>query len=101
MKSNKKSIGKILRKHGYGFPESEEEVNSYEKKRSESYKKPKKWPELNDIITGNGEPKSIIEFKSNINNSSSNLAMAAREEKEIPKIIEEKMKRDKNDARKK
>ena len=32
MASEDKKIGKLLRKHGYGFPQTEEEVKSFEKK---------------------------------------------------------------------
>jgi hypothetical protein len=101
MASEDKKIGKLLRKYGYGFPQTEEEVNSFEEKFEESYEKPKKWPDLSDIISSNIRDRKVINLNSSENKSVSNLAMAAREGKEISKKTMEQMKKDKKDARKK
>jgi hypothetical protein len=101
MASEDKKIGKLLRKYGYGFPQTEEEVNSFEEKFEESYEKPKKWPVLSDIIDKSNNVKKVINLSSHENKSASNLAMAAREGKEITKKTMEQMKKDKKDARKK
>lgn len=101
MATENKKIDKLLRKYGYAFPQTEEEVNSFEKKFKDNYEKPKKWPELADIINTNKEPKKLINLNLPDNTSVSNLAMAAREGKEISKKTMEQMKKDKKDAKKK
>ena len=102
MASKDKNIGKLLRKYGYAFPQTEEEVESFEEKHKSTYSKPTKWPDLLDIINGNNiDDSKIIQLNNVVNNSSSNLAMAAREGKEISKKNREKMNKDKKDARKK
>ncbi|WP_243471936.1 hypothetical protein [Winogradskyella sp. MH6] len=101
MASGEKKIGELLRKYGYGFPETEEEVNSFEEKFEESYEEPKKWPDLSDIICNNNNSKKVVRLNLPSNKAVSNLAMAAREGKEITKKTIEQMKKDKKDARKK
>lgn len=102
MASKDKNIGKLLRKYGYAFPNTEEEVEVYEKKSKETYSKPSKWPDLSNIISGNDiDDSRTIQLNSIENMSTSNLAMAAREGKEISKENREKMNKDKEDARKK
>ncbi|WP_339753436.1 hypothetical protein [uncultured Winogradskyella sp.] len=101
MASEDKNISKLLRKFGYGFPQTEEEVNSFEEKFKKSYEKPKNWPELSDIISSTNKDKKVINLSFSENKSVSNLAMAAREGKEISKKTMEQMKKDKKDARKK
>lgn len=102
MASKDKNIGKLLRKYGYAFPNTEEEVEIFEKKAKETYIKPSKWPDLSDIINEKDiDDNKVIQLNKIENKSSSNLAMAAREGKEISKEDREKMNKDKKDARKK
>lgn len=101
MASEDKNISKLFRKFGYGFPQTEEEVNSFEEKFKKSYEKPKNWPGLADIISSTNKDKKVINLSFSENKSVSNLAMAARDGKEISKKTMEQMKKDKKDARKK
>jgi len=101
MASKDKNIGKLLRKYGYAFPQSEDEVKAFEEKYKKNYTKPNKWPSVLDIINSNDETKKVIQLNIKENKSISNLAMAAREGKEISKKDREQMNKDKKDARKK
>ncbi|WP_291866504.1 hypothetical protein [Maribacter sp.] len=101
MYSENKNIGKLLRKYGYAFPETEEEVEAFEKKYKGIFSNPSSWPDLSDIINETGSSIPIIQLNNAVNKSVSNLAMAAREGKEISKKDREQMNKDKKDARKK
>jgi hypothetical protein len=102
MASKDKNIGNLLRKYGYAFPNTEEEIEAYEEKSKDSYSKPSKWPDLSDIIgSKNISNSDVIRLKDIENKSSSNLAMAAREGKEISEEDRKKMNEDKKNARKK
>jgi len=101
MNSENKNIGKLLRKYGYAFPETEEEVEGFEKKYKGTFQNPSTWPDLSEIINKTGSSVPIIELNNTENKSVSNLAMAAREGKEISKKDREQMNNDKKDARKK
>lgn len=102
MASNKKDIGKLLRKYGYSFPKSPDEVKSFEEKFSkEEYQTPKKWPDIKDIITQTKSVTPVIDIKKTQNTASFNLSMAARDGKKISKENREQMNKDKRDARKK
>ena len=46
-------IGKLLRKHGYSTPKNSDEIKAFEKKFSDGYVTPKRWPDIADIISGN------------------------------------------------
>lgn len=102
MASKDKNISKLLRKYGYAFPITEDEVGAYEKKHKGTYSVPHKWPDLSEIINDeNGKNKEVIKLNNFENKSTSNLAMAAREGKKINKEDRERMDKDKRDARKK
>lgn len=101
MASEDRNIGKLLRKYGYAFPQSEDEVDAFEKKFEKYYTKPNKWPSILDIINANDDTKKVIQLNTTENKSISNLAMAAREGKGISKKDREQMNKDKKDARKK
>ena len=101
MASKKKNMGKLLRKYGYAFPQSEDEIKSFEYKFKEDYEEPNKWPGVLDIIKGKNEFKNVIKLNSSKNKSAANMGMAAREGKEISKKDREQMDKDKKDARKK
>jgi hypothetical protein len=101
MATSKKDIGKLLRKYGYSMPKDIEEVESFEKKFKESYTAPKKWPDIEDIISGKKPESKIVSINETGNKSASNLAMAAREGKEISEKDRLQMDKDKKDARKK
>ena len=101
MYSENKNIGKLLRKYGYAFPETEEEVEAFEKKYKGIFSNPSSWRDLSDIINETGSSIPIIQLNNAVNKSVSNLAMAAREGKEISKKDREQMNKDKKDARKK
>tara|TARA_R110002167_G_scaffold226893_2_gene432123 strand:+ start:1570 stop:1875 length:306 start_codon:yes stop_codon:yes gene_type:complete len=100
MDSENKNIGKLLRKYGYAFPETEEEVEAFEKKYKDTFSNPSTWPDLSDIINKTSSSVPIIQLNNTKNKSASNLAMAAREGKEISKKDREQMNNDKKDARK-
>tara|TARA_R100000935_G_C2788628_1_gene144957 strand:+ start:69 stop:374 length:306 start_codon:yes stop_codon:yes gene_type:complete len=101
MASNKKDIGKLLRKYGYSFPKSPDEVRSFEEKFGEEYQAPKKWPDIKDIIASQKNDTSVIDIKKEDNKASYNLSMAARDGKKISKEDRDQMNKDKRDARKK
>lgn len=99
MSSKDKNISQLLRKYGYAFPSTEEEVETYENKLNDTFSEPSEWPDLSDII--GGKINKVIELNNVENKSFSNLAMAAREGKEISEEDKARMKKDKEDARKK
>lgn len=101
MASGANKLGKLLRKYGYAFPRTEDEVNSFEKKFKSNYKEPKNWPDLSDIINNSKKTEKVFNLNSENNASASNLSMAAREGKVISKKTLEQMKKDKKNAKKK
>ncbi|MGO3719339.1 MAG: hypothetical protein ACTJGD_08400 [Mesonia hippocampi] len=100
MGSNKKDIGKLLRKYGYAMPQDLDEIKSFEEKFSDNYTFPKTWPDIEDIISGKISSAKVIPLKIE-NRATINLAMAARDGKEISEEDRIKMNKDKDDARKK
>jgi hypothetical protein len=101
MASNKKDIGKLLRKYGYAMPKSPDEVKSFEEKFRDEYSSPKKWPKIEDIISGKIPVSRVLPVEKNENNAARNLAMAAREGKVISQKDREKMDKDKKNAKRK
>ncbi len=103
MAQSKNNIEKLLRKYGYGFPQSEDEVNAFENKFGKSYIHPNKWPDIFDIINepDSKEAKSVIKLNNPENQVINSLAMAARDGKSISKKDRDQMDKDKKDARKK
>ncbi len=102
MTPKKKNIGELLRKYGYAFPKSSDEVRSFEKKFSKKdYISPKNWPDIQDIINPKDSVIPVFKIKEEDNNASINLAIAAREGKGISKKDREQMDKDKKNARKK
>ncbi|MDO5655754.1 MAG: hypothetical protein Q4G27_06400 [Flavobacteriaceae bacterium] len=98
--SNKK-LADIIKKLGFLFPETEEEINEFEANHEINddsiycYDNP-------DNIIKNGYRK-VVKIE-NVNYSSEelqNLSMAARDGKEISDEVKKKMKKDKDNARKK
>lgn len=101
MASRKKDIGKLLRKYGYAFPKTSDEVGTFEEKFNKTDSVyPKDWPNIVDIIKSESTP-PVFRITQEENNSSYNLSMAAREGKEISKEDRDRMNKDKKDARKK
>lgn len=101
MASNKKDIGKLLRKYGYAMPKNSDEVKSFEEKFSDNYSSPEKWPEIKDIISGKISVSQVRPFEKSDNKDARNLAMAARDGKIISQKDREQMDKDKKNARKK
>ncbi|MET2985584.1 hypothetical protein [Aureibaculum conchae] len=101
MASNKKDIGKLLRKYGYAMPKNSDEITSFEKKFGDNFTVPNKWPKIEAIISEEKAVYKIIPIKKTENKAMRNLAMAARDGKKISKKDREQMDKDKKNARKK
>lgn len=101
MASNKKDIGRLLRKYGYAMPQDLDEIKSFEEKFRDNYTSPKTWPDIEDIISGKVSSPKVIPFNDLENKTTVNLAMAARDGKKISKEDRIKMDKDKDDAKKK
>lgn len=101
MTSNEKDIGKLLRKHGYSTPKNSDEIKAFEKKFSDRYVTPKKWPDIADIISRNKSSAKVITIEKSENKASKNLAMAARDGKKISEKDRQQMNKDKRNAKKK
>ena len=101
MEGREKDFINFLRKHGYALPESEEHIKKFEENNKTSSVEPKEWDSVDDILQENKS--KIIDFSSKIENSEikRSLSMAAREGKEISKEIRDKMKSDRDNAKKK
>lgn len=102
MENNSKDIGKLLRKHGYSIPLSEDEVKAFENKYKKDYESPQKWSSIDEIIEdSNTETKKVISINDYEENKSIvPLSMAAREGKKITDEIRKKMNEDKKNAKK-
>lgn len=89
-----------LKSLGYAFPETDDQMSVFENKISilplpEELQNP-------DFVFNNQRKVRVISIQNQINEvAESNWAIAAREGKEIPKEILEKMKKDKENARSK
>jgi|GEM_PF-1172097 len=102
MASQKKDIGKLLRKYGYAFPKSSDEVRSFEGKYNKADSlSPKNWPDILSIIKSRNNTTPVFNIREEENSSSKNLSMAAREGKGISKEDRDQMNKDKKNARKK
>ncbi len=104
MSSDRKDIGKLLRKYGYAIPKEVDEIKSFEEKFGNEFVSPVKWPKIEDIINGDEtsiDPKIMHVQSSGENKAAGNLAMAARDGKKISKKDREEMDKDKRNARKK
>lgn len=102
MANNSKDIGKLLRKHGYSIPLSEDEVKAFESKYQEDYESPQEWSSIDEIIENSeSENKKVISMNDYEENKSiAPLSMAAREGKKITDEIRKKMNEDKKNAKK-
>ncbi|AOW18129.1 hypothetical protein LPB03_11990 [Polaribacter vadi] len=97
--NSKKDIGQLLKKFGYSMPQSEEEIIAFENKFTADFESPKEWPSIENIIDKDiSITKKVI--KLNENKAIIPLSMAAREGKKITDEIREKMRKDKNEAKK-
>lgn len=101
MASNKKDIGKLLRKYGYAMPKNSDEIKSFEQKFGDNFTFPKKWPKIEAIIFEEKPVYKIIPIEKTENKAMRNLTMAARDGKKISKKDREQMDKDKRNARKK
>ncbi len=101
MALSKNNIEKLLRKYGYGFPQSEDEIQAFEDKFEKTYTHPNEWTDILDIIKESKKSESVIKLNNPENQAISNLAMAARDGKIISKKDRDQMNKDKKDARKK
>lgn len=93
-------VSKGLKSLGYAFPETDEQMNVFEK-RIGTHSLPEEFQSPNFVF--NNERKTrVISFQNQINEiAESNWAIAARDGKDLPDNILDKMKQDKENARSK
>lgn len=100
MSSNNYKIdfAKVLRTNGFLLPTNEEEVTSFESYLKESNVKPKDWDNPLQILKRG--KKYDVDFSNPMPDEEaiSNLAMAAREGKEITDAIRKKMNEDRRNS---
>lgn len=99
--NSNKDFGKLLRKHGYAMPLSDDEVIAFENKYKKDFESPNEWSSIEDII-GNKvslDSSKVIVLEHKDNESISSLSMAAREGKRITDEIRNKMIKDKKNAK--